>query len=1086
MADDFTKDYNAQSIQVLEGLEPVRKRPGMYIGSTDSKGYRHMLLEIIDNSLDEAIAGFAKNIWISLLADGRAIVTDDGRGIPIDINPKYKVSALELAMTKLHAGAKFDGRAYQASGGLHGVGASVVNALSSMMRVEVRRDKKTYFQEYKVGVPLWPVAEVNPKNRSVMENSIVELSPSPIPATGTSTIFLPDKKVFNDLTWEYDNTEQLLRERAYLIAGVKISLYDQKTDNTKVFYFEGGIRSLVSHINRNKKTISSTIYLNRQFEKCQIETAIQYNDSFTENIHSFVNTINTVDGGTHVTGFRMALTRSVNDYASKIGAIKSENDNLTGDDTKEGLSAVIFVKMPADNIQFESQTKTKLNNQEVQGYCAQLVKEGLDTYFEENPPEARAIIEKIMLAARARLAARAAKDAVIRKGALEGMTLPGKLADCQEKDPSLSEIYIVEGDSAGGCFSGDTKVALTDGRNLSFKELVSEEKEGKRNYCYTVKNDNSIGISLIINPRVTKRNANTIKIILDNNEEIVCTPDHQFMLRNGSYKKAIDLSSKDSLMPLKKKLSKIENRITIKGYEMILNPATHKWQFTHLLADNFNLGNSVYSTKDGDHRHHRDFNKLNNNPNNIIRISKEDHLKLHSEIVEKTIGRPDIKQKVAQLHKTHAFREKLKLSMSTPEMRKILSKRAKKQWENKEYKNNMAQKFLDFYRNNEDYREQNKLMLQKSQEEYWCKPENRKKQAEKVRKFFEEHPEYRLHLKEEANKEWANSELKKWRSGKTKSQWTDEFRKKRKIAYNRTYLNAALKTLYEIYLKTKQIDKKEYEKVRKETNNKNLVKFETLSGRFFENNETELSEAVINYNHRIKKIVRLKEKFDVYDIEVPQTHNFALASGVFVHNSAKQGRDRKFQAILPLGGKILNTERAQLDKIVQFEELKDLIIALGMGIGETLNLEKLRYHRIIIMCDADVDGEHITTLLLTFFFRHMREIVENGYLYIAMPPLYKIQAGKEITYAYNDLEKDKITGGYAGKNMTIQRYKGLGEMNPEQLWETTMNPQGRILKQVNIENASEADQTFTMLMGDEVPPRKKFIQTHASTATLDV
>lgn len=652
MADDFIKDYNAQSIQVLEGLEPVRKRPGMYIGSTDFKGYRHMILEIIDNSLDEAIAGFARNIWISLLSDGRAIVTDDGRGIPIDINSKYKVSALELAMTKLHAGAKFDGRAYQASGGLHGVGASVVNALSSMMRVEVRRDKKTYFQEYKAGAPLWPVAEINSKNNQAKENSIASLSPQPIPATGTSTLFLPDKKVFNDLTWEYDNIEQLLRERAYLIAGVRISLYDQKTDTLKVFYFEGGIRSLVRHINRNKKTISSTIYLNRQFDKCQLEVAIQYNDSFTENIHSFVNTINTVDGGTHVTGFRMALTRSVNDYASKIGAIKNDNDNLTGEDTKEGLSAVIFVKMPADNIQFESQTKTKLNNQETQGYAAQLIKEGLDTYFEENPPEARAIIEKIMLAARARLAARAAKDAVIRKGALEGMTLPGKLADCQEKDPSRSEIYIVEGDSAGG--------------------------------------------------------------------------------------------------------------------------------------------------------------------------------------------------------------------------------------------------------------------------------------------------------------------------------------------------------------------------------------------------------------------------------------------------SAKQGRDRKFQAILPIGGKILNTERAQLDKIVQFEELKDLIIALGMGIGETLNLEKLRYHRIIIMCDADVDGEHITTLLLTFFFRHMREIVENGYLYVAMPPLYKIQAGKEITYAYNDLEKDKVAGKYTGKNITIQRYKGLGEMNPEQLWETTMNPEGRILKQVNIENASEADQTFTMLMGDEVPPRKKFIQTHASTATLDI
>jgi len=432
--------YTAASIQVLEGLEPVRKRPGMYIGSTDAKGLRHMLVEIVDNSLDEAIAGFAKNIWVSLLKDGRAMITDDGRGIPTEINPKYKKSALELAMTKLHAGAKFDNRVYQASGGLHGVGASVVNALSSWMRVEVRRDGKTYFQEYKLGEPLWPVSELTPANKGALENQAEKYSPHPLPKTGATTIFLPDKKVFSDLGWDYETTEQLLRERAYLIAGVKIILTDQRTGIQKIFYFEGGIRSLTNHLNRNKKTMTSVIYLSREFDHCLIETTIQYNDGFSENIYSFVNTINTVDGGTHVTGFRMALTRSINDYATKIGAIKNENESLTGEDTREGLTAVIFVKMPADSIQFESQTKTKLNNQEVMGYSAQLVKEGLDRYFEENPSEGRAVLEKVMLAAKARLAARAAKDAVIRKGALEGMTLPGKLADCQEKDPEISEL----------------------------------------------------------------------------------------------------------------------------------------------------------------------------------------------------------------------------------------------------------------------------------------------------------------------------------------------------------------------------------------------------------------------------------------------------------------------------------------------------------------------------------------------------------------------------------------------------------------------------------------------------------------------
>jgi len=644
------QDYTAETIQVLEGLEPVRKRPGMYIGSTDAKGFRHMILEIIDNSLDEAIAGFAKNIWVTILADGRAMVTDDGRGIPVDINHKYKVSALELAMTKLHTGAKFDSRAYQASGGLHGVGASVVNALSSWMRVEVRRDNTAYFQEYKAGATQGPVTTIDKDKKE--ENQAKNLSPHSLPKIGTTTIFLPDKTVFGDLEWDSESLEQLLRERAYLIAGVKIIFTDQRANSTKVFYFEGGIRSLINHLNRNKKTLNSLAYFTRQFEKCLLEVAIQYNDGFAENVYSFVNTINTVDGGTHVTGFRMALTRAINDYATKIGAIKSESESLTGEDTREGLTAVIFVKMPADSIQFESQTKTRLNNQEVMGYVTQMAKEGLDTYFEENPSDARSIIEKVMLAARARLAARAAKDAVIRKGALEGMTLPGKLADCQEKDPTVSEIYLVEGDSAGG--------------------------------------------------------------------------------------------------------------------------------------------------------------------------------------------------------------------------------------------------------------------------------------------------------------------------------------------------------------------------------------------------------------------------------------------------SAKQGRDRRFQAILPIGGKILNTERAQLDKIVQFEDLKNLIIALGMGIGETVNIDKLRYHRIILMCDADVDGEHINTLLLTFFYRHLREIVEKGFLYLAMPPLFKIQSGKETHYVYTEEERDRVAAQYRGKSVTIQRYKGLGEMNPEQLWETTMNPEGRILKQVTIENAAEADATFTMLMGDEVPPRKRFIQTRAKTATLDL
>lgn len=635
-ASSASSQYGAQHIQVLEGLEPVRKRPGMYIGSVDHLGFHRMLSEIIDNSVDEALAGFAKNVWITIHGDGKASVRDDGRGIPVDEVPGYHKSALELCMTKLHAGGKFDSRAYKISGGLHGVGASTVNALSEYMRVEVIRDGKKFMQEYKRGEPQGLVVPIGAAD-----------------GTGTFTIFFPDKKVFGDQAFDYKTVEQTVRERAYLIGGIAFHLKDERIDSEKTFYFQGGIRSLVTHLNRNKKALNDPIYLTKTDGDNSVEVSLQYNDSYSENIHSFVNVINTVDGGTHVTGFRTGLTRVINDYGQKIGALKGDGDALTGEDMREGLTAVIFVKMPTDNLLFESQTKAKLNNPEIQTLVASCVKEGLDTFFEENPSEARRITEKIMLAAKARLAARAAKDAVLRKGALEGMTLPGKLADCQERDASLSEIYIVEGDSAGG--------------------------------------------------------------------------------------------------------------------------------------------------------------------------------------------------------------------------------------------------------------------------------------------------------------------------------------------------------------------------------------------------------------------------------------------------SAKQGRDRKFQAILPLGGKILNTERAQLDKIIAFEDLKDLIIALGAGIGDTYNPEKLRYHRIISMTDADVDGAHIETLLLTFFYRHMPGIIDKGYLYVAMPPLYKMTLGKEVYYAYNDEDKERKIKEEPGWNKaTISRFKGLGEMNPEQLWDTTMNPETRTLKQVGIADAGLADQTFTMLMGEEVPPRKRFIQTHARTANLDV
>lgn len=654
--------YTAEHIKVLEGLEPVRKRPGMYIGSTDEKGLHHLLKEIVDNSVDEAIAGYAKNVWVFLEKDNHVVVVDDGRGIPVETQQKTKTSALELAMTKLHAGGKFEETAYQASGGLHGVGASAVNALSSHMRVVIKREKKYWTQEYKIGIPQYKVKEISEAEVKKLFPYVLLKTTFFSQSSGTLSQFLPDTSIFKHGTdWSFGTITAFLRERSYLLAKLYTHIVDFRTDEESNFYFEGGIKSLVAHLNHNKKSLHDVIYLSGSSVENELnigaEVALQYNDTFSESIETFANVIKTVDGGTHLTGFRMALIKSMKDYMIRSGFLK-EKDEFSGEDLKEGLTAVVFVKMPSNEIQFESQTKAKLNNAEAQSAVYKIAREGLDIYLEEHPQDGRRIAEKVLLAARARLAARAAKDAVIRKGALEGSALPGKLADCQERDPKQSELFIVEGDSAGG--------------------------------------------------------------------------------------------------------------------------------------------------------------------------------------------------------------------------------------------------------------------------------------------------------------------------------------------------------------------------------------------------------------------------------------------------SAKQGRDRRFQAILPLGGKILNTERARLDKIIEFEELKDLIIALGMGIGETLESAKLRYHRIVIMTDADVDGEHIATLLLTFFYRHMRPTIDGGHLYIAQPPLYKITYKKEISYAYSDPEREQVIdtlknkGAFQQNLVIIQRYKGLGEMNPSQLWETTMDPETRILKVVTVDDAERADATFDMLMGSDVGPRRRFIQAHAKLANLDI
>ncbi len=456
--------YTAKDIRVLEGLEPVRKRPGMYIGSTDHHGLHHLVKEIMDNGVDEAIAGYAKDVNVYLMKDGHITVTDNGRGIPVEMHPSG-VSALEVVMTKLHAGGKFDETAYQASGGLHGVGASAVNALSTQMRVIVKREHEYYFQEYSIGIPKAPVKVIKESEVIKMFPKVSELFKTY--TTGTLVNFLPDSSIFSTTAFNAATIVDLIRDRAYLMAGLYFRFYNEDTDKEQHFYFESGIRSLVSHLNQSKKILHPVIYMNGTYDAGKFsigaEVAMQYNDSYTENVESYANVIHTPDGGTHLTGFRMALNKSLKDYATKNNLIKDDKESFTAEDLREGLTAVVFIKMSANEIQFESQTKAKLNNSEAQSAVYQIVKEGLDIYFEEHPKEAKAIIEKVTLAARARLAARAAKDAVIRKGALEGSALPGKLADCQETDPEKSELFLVEGDSAGG--------SAKQGRNRKYQAI---------------------------------------------------------------------------------------------------------------------------------------------------------------------------------------------------------------------------------------------------------------------------------------------------------------------------------------------------------------------------------------------------------------------------------------------------------------------------------------------------------------------------------------------------------------------------------------------------------------------------------------
>ncbi|MDI6731442.1 MAG: DNA topoisomerase (ATP-hydrolyzing) subunit B [Candidatus Margulisbacteria bacterium] len=1078
--------YDASKIKILGGIEAVRKRPAMYIGSTGKAGLHHLIYEVVDNSIDEALAGYCDNIKVTIHKGEKITVEDNGRGIPFDIHKETKRPAAEVVLTTLHAGGKFGDSAYKVSGGLHGVGVSCVNALSEWMEVTITRDGKVYTQRFERGKP--------------GKEKITALKGKEI--TGTVVAFKPDPEILTETVFERKIVAHRLRELAFLNKGVKITLIDErekeKSSQEEVFQYEGGVVSFVEHLNEKKEHLYvPPISFSSQKDNVFIEVAMQHcKDYYDENIFSFVNCIKTKEGGTHEVGFKSALTKSINGYARKNNLAKEE-ESFSGEDVREGLTTVINLRIP--NPQFEGQTKTKLGNSEIKGLVDSFVLDNLNAYLDKNPAVAKAIIERTLMAFRVRAAARKAQELERKKSALDTALLPGKLADCSETNAAKCELFLVEGDSAGGCFSGDTKVALTDGRNLSFIDLAKEASEGKQNYCYSIKNDLSIGIEAIVNPRCTKKNAKVVKIILDNNEEIVCTPEHKFLLRNGTYISAAELTPKMSLMPLRKKISERRHRITIKGYEMVLNPKSHKWVFTHLLSDEYNLAQGAYLKDQGCHKHHKDYNKLNNNPDNIIRMIPEEHLAIHREQIKHTLHTTAAIEKCNARKRDPEYRKKIAKKIKE-EYGEMLREKAKKQWEDETDKQYIGQKHKEFYGFNQEYRQENAKRLNEEQKKYWSEEKNRRLQAKKTKEHFLSHPERKEWLSKVARRQWNNSNLLDWRSSKTKGQWTDEFRAKRKKAYNNTYLNESIYFLKDTLEKKGDISQYDLRRKARKPKNTNLLSLDTIKSRFFDDNEALLREAVENYNHKIKKIEKYEDTIDVYDIEVPNTHNFALASGVFVHNSAKQGRDRRFQAILPLRGKILNVEKARIDKILTSQEIRTMITAIGPGVisglggnggGEEISDEeffkKLNYFKIIIMTDADVDGAHIRTLLLTFFFRYARRLIDNGNLYIAQPPLYLLKKGKAQEYIYHEQDLEKTLKKVGKEGSHVQRYKGLGEMNPEQLWETTMNPESRTLLRVTLEDAEDADEIFKILMGSEVEPRRQFIQENAKyVKRLDV
>jgi|GEM_PF-1093 len=936
---------------------------------------------ICHNSIDEALAGYAHNITVTIHPDASVTVVDDGRGIPVDEHPKEKRSALEVVMTKLHAGGKFGEGGYKVASGLHGVGVSAVNALSEWMRVEVRRNGRRYFQEYRHGVPVAPVADIGPAEGN---------------GTGTRTDFYPDMTIFETVDYSFKALAQRFREMAFLTRGLRIFFLDERSDRETTFYFEGGVLSFVRYLARGQELLhGAPLYIERTLDHTQIEIALLYADTYRDLVLSFANNINTIEGGTHLTGFRSGLTRCLNDYGRRAGILKENDPNLSGEDVREGLIAVVSVKL--EDPQFESQTKIKLGNSEVKTFVEQALVEGLSAFLEGSTTDARRVLDKCMTTMRAREAARKARDLVVRKGALDGFSLPGKLADCSERDPAKAELFVTEGESAGGCLLHNVLVRLATGEQRTMRELAADWVRGIMHFGYATDEAGDIQLVPLESPRLTRRSARLVEVELDNGERVRCTPDHPFRLRDGLYRRADSLQPGESLMPLKVRFT-MAGDSPAPGYEMVWMNGLEQWAFTHYLADQRNLANHRYTLGAGGVRHHVDWNKGNNEPSNIRRMDWREHLILHRETTRRLWQNPDHRRRMSELARAQ---------WEDPEYLAYMRERAREQRQDPEMSRRVLEGFQEWYNSLSDQeRAEYCQRLYNQQAEYWADEQHREERAERTSRYFEEHPEAREHLRQLAQEEWADPELLAWRSEETKKQWQDpefarrhsESRKEwwREHPEHREKIVAGLEHLWAdpewrarralahqewlsstppeerrrllreghrrkaLQLLNTVLDaadvRQTYEELRR-AKAPTALRYERLLGEHFSGDEKRMLEVARNVNCKVVAVRHLEERGDVYDLTVEGYENFALAAGVFVHNSAKQGRDRRFQAILPLRGKILNVEKARLDKILDNAEIRALITAIGTNIGEQFEIENLRYGRVIIM---SVDGAERT------------------------------------------------------------------------------------------------------------------------------